>query len=168
MRLSFFRVEPSYVDFLRQEDGRVPFASGIKARRPFVGIVLAVNGIDYYAPLTSPKVKHLKMKNQVDFLKINEGKWGAINLNNMIPVVPASLLKVDLKIRPDDAPDEQAYKTLLANQLSWCNQHRDHIRAQAVKLHSLIISGEARPELSKRCCNFSLDEQRCTAWVQGV
>lgn len=50
------------------------------------GILFTVNGFHYYAPLTSPKPKHLQMKNQIDFLKINQGQWGAINFNNMIPV----------------------------------------------------------------------------------
>ena len=44
----------------------------------------------YFAPLSSPKQKHLKMKNDIDFYKLSNGKLGAINFNNMIPVPDGS------------------------------------------------------------------------------
>ena len=40
----------------------------------------------YYAPLSSPKEKHIKLKPKLGLLKINYGKYGVINFNNMIPV----------------------------------------------------------------------------------
>lgn len=94
-----------------------------KSIRPFVGIVFSVNGFHYYAPLTSPKLKHLHMKNQIDFLKIKNGEWGAINFNNMIPVLPQCLSKVERRILETDTKPDIDYKNLLSNQLSWCNSH---------------------------------------------
>ncbi|MDR1320575.1 MAG: type III toxin-antitoxin system ToxN/AbiQ family toxin, partial [Gracilibacteraceae bacterium] len=86
MGFSFYHTNTDYCDFLRKSDPCVPYTMDQKFTRPFVGIVFFVNSYNYYAPLTSPKPKHLCMKNQVDFLKINGGAWGAINFNNMIPV----------------------------------------------------------------------------------
>ena len=57
-------------------------------------------------PLTSPKPKHLHMKNQIDFLKIKGGEWGAVNFNNMIPVHPGSLKKVEMKILETDSKQD--------------------------------------------------------------
>lgn len=82
MSFSFYTVETEYCDYLRKVDPCVPYTMVQKSVRPFVGIVFSVNQFQYYAPLTSPKPKHLHMKNQIDFLKIKEGEWGAINLNN--------------------------------------------------------------------------------------
>lgn len=76
MNLSFYTVSSSYCDFLRKTDSCVPYTMDSKSIRPFVGIVFSINGFQYYAPLTSPKKKHLHMKNQVDFLKIKGGAWG--------------------------------------------------------------------------------------------
>ena len=59
--------------------------------RPFVGVLLEINKCKYFAPLSSPKPKHIKMKNQVDFYKIDSGKLGAINLNNMEKMEELSL-----------------------------------------------------------------------------
>ncbi|MDR3076940.1 MAG: type III toxin-antitoxin system ToxN/AbiQ family toxin [Synergistaceae bacterium] len=160
MNLSFFRADAAYCDFLRQADPCVPYVSGNKGTRPFVGILLTVNGMRYYAPLTSPKSKHLSMKNQLDFMKINGGAWGAINFNNMIPIHPDCLAPVDLKISPADTKGDADYKNLLTNQLSWCNSHKNQIIKQSEKLYGLISKGSARPELSKRCCDFKTCERQ--------
>lgn len=51
----------------------------------------------YFAPLSSPKQKHLKMKNDIDFYKLSNGKLGAINFNNMIPVPDGSYTLIGTK-----------------------------------------------------------------------
>jgi protein AbiQ len=79
----------------------------------------------------------------------------------MIPIQLPCLTKVELKILASDTQDEVAYKNLLMNQLSWCNQYKEQIVNQATKLYTLIVTGKARPELSRRCCNFALDENLC-------
>lgn len=167
MNFSFYKVDAAYCNFLRETDPCVPYTMEQKSARPFVGIVLNVNGFQYYAPLTSPKPKHLQMKNQIDFLKVNQGTWGAINFNNMIPVTEECVEKVDMKIMPDDSKAERDYKNLLSNQLSWCNSNRDVILNQANKLHTLIVTGKGWPNLRRRCCNFLVDEQRCAEFVRG-
>jgi protein AbiQ len=160
MNLSFFRADASYCDFLRRKDPLVPYTRDEKRSRPFVGIVFEINGICYYAPLTSPKPKHLKMKNQLDFLKIKNGEWGAINFNNMIPIHMSSLSPVDMKITASDAKSDADYKNLLINQLSWCNANKNKIIRQAEKLYELVKNGTARAELLIRCCNFQEDEKQ--------
>lgn len=166
MNFSFYRIHADYCDFLRNTDSRVPYTMQDKSIRPFVGIVFALNQYHYYAPLTSPKPKHLHMKNQVDFLKINGGIWGAINFNNMIPVHNACLQKVPIKIFPSDTQAEVAYKNLLANQLSWCNSHKDIIVTHAEKLYRIIKQGNGRKELTARCCNFPVDEIQYLSYCQ--
>lgn len=59
MKLNFYNVDAQYCDFLRQVDHRVPFTYDEKSTRPFVGIILSIHNINYFAPLTSPKAKHL-------------------------------------------------------------------------------------------------------------
>lgn len=164
MKFSFFMVDSDYCDFLRKTDPCVPHTMDHKADRPFIGIIFTINGFHYYAPLTSPKPKHLHMKNQIDFLKINNGEWGAINLNNMIPVPAGSLKNVELKISENDSEQDIAYKNLLSNQLTWCNSHKDSILKQAGKLYHIIVNGKGWRTLVSRCCNFPLDEKQCAIY----
>ncbi len=161
MHFSFYLIDADYCNYLRETDPCVPYNMDHKATRPFIGIVFTVNGFHYYAPLSSPKKKHLHMKNQPDFLKINRGEWGVINFNNMIPVPLECLTKISPQIHASDSRQDIAYKNLLSNQLSWCNSHKDAILKQADKLYRIVTQGKAWGSLSKRCCNFSLDERRC-------
>ncbi len=165
MNFSFYMVDTEYCDFLRKSDPCVPHTMDHKSIRPFAGIIFTVNGFYYYAPLTSPKPKHLYMKNQIDFLKINHGEWGAINFNNMIPVPEHCLTKIDAAISKTDSKQDIAYKNLLSNQLSWCNSHRELILRQAEKLYHIMTQEKPWGNLSQRCCNFSLDEQKCLAYA---
>ena len=166
MSFSFYMVDAAYCDYLRKSDPCVPYTMERKSIRPFVGIVFSVHNVRYYAPLTSPKSKHLHMKNQIDFLKIKGGEWGAINFNNMIPVYPGNLIKVEMKIYETDSQQDIAYKNLLSNQLSWCNSHKDTILNQAEKLYRLVVDGRAWDTLASRCCNFALDEILCASYAK--
>ena len=158
-RLSFCLIDSKYCDFLRKFDPCVPYTMDRKSSRPFIGILLTVNNIRYYAPLSSPKLKHQTMKNQIDLIKINNGLYGVINFNNMIPVHNNSIRTVNLAVLSTDSSAEIQYKTLLSNQLTWCNAHKTEIIAKAQRLYYLIKKKQAHPSLLNRCCNFALDEQ---------
>lgn len=160
MPLGLYTVNQGYCNFLRNYDSRVPYNFDVKVRRPFVGIILQVNFCEYFSPLTSPKPKHLQMHNSTDFLKINDGVYGAINFNNMIPVFWGEYSKVNLKISPSDSKPEQNYKNLLINQLEWCRHHEREINNRAQRVHRLITSGTAFESLQKRCCDFTILEQQ--------
>lgn len=66
MRLCY--IKDSYIAFLKQYDQKVP--DNKNEQRPYIGVILEIKGKTYYAPLSSPKPKHLKMKNSLDFRKI--------------------------------------------------------------------------------------------------
>lgn len=164
MKLSFYTVDTQYCEYLRKFDKCVPYTMQSKATRPFIGILFNVNNHTYYAPLSSPKPKHQKMKNQIDFIKINQGIWGAINLNNMIPINA----KFATKINPNDLNrnyDDKAYRNLLNNQLSWCNVNKATIVRKAEQLYHSITTGKANANLINRCCKFALLEQKCQEYV---
>lgn len=90
-KLKLYKISENYIEFLRKTDP-VNVKYNKNQRRSYIGIVLELNQILYFAPLSSPKPKHLKMKTSLDFIKIENGKLGAINLNNMIPAPPKAIL----------------------------------------------------------------------------
>ena len=107
-------------------------ADNKKGKRPYVGVVLEIEGIKYYTPFTSPKEKHRKMKNTKDFRKINHGICGAINFNNMIPVVDSALLLIDI-----DAMEDSKYQRLLQNQYKSIKADREQIQLTAKRLRKM-------------------------------
>lgn len=159
MRLNFYTVDSEYFDFLRKFEPRVPF---VKENRPFLGIVLKVNYKNYFAPLGSPKEKHKLMHIQRDLIKIDGGKLGVINLNNMIPIPESRCIKLNLKQMGDER-----YRILLKKQLIWCNKNSAEIITTAEKLYeSICYSGKVDSTLKNRCCNFRLLERKCIEYMK--
>ena len=117
MVMKFYRVKDAYIRFLRQYEPKVE--ENKDESRPYIGVVLEVNGVKYYAPFTSPKTKHEKMHNQADFRKIAGGKYGAINFSNMIPVPDNALIPVifkDISDRKRRCLLEDQYRAVLKDQ----------------------------------------------------
>ena len=62
-KLKIVKIDTVYCDYLRQYDKRVSYNMGTKELRPFIGVHFKINELEYFAPLSSPKPKYLKIKN---------------------------------------------------------------------------------------------------------
>ena len=154
--MNLYDVDAQYCRYLRQFDEKVPYNEGAK-KRPFIGIVITIHAVDFFAPLTSPKQKHDKMRNQIDFIKMDHGRLGAINLNNMIPVAEDLFEVVNMEGSIRDTIAVRDYKQLLRRQSAWCNLHQSMILHAAVNLYMQVIKNEAPIAIQSRCCDFSRD-----------
>jgi len=158
--LILVRLDTEYCDYLRQFDDKVPYNYNEKELRPFVGVLFEVYNCMYFAPLSSPKVKHLKLKTKLDFLKIDNGKLGAINFNNMLPVTEKNIVKLDLD-KECLTNSEEKYIKLLKEQIYWLNRNDEKIYGRSKKLYDKYVSGKLDSSITKRCCNFKLLEEKC-------
>lgn len=100
------------------------------------------------------------MKNSIDFLKLDGGKLGAINFNNMIPVRKDNIKLIDLNEDFNIISDEK-YKMLLQNQIFWLNRNIEKVYSKSYKLYEKYVSKKLDSKIAKRCCNFKLLEQKC-------
>lgn len=163
INLKIVTVDSKYCDYLRKYDNRVPYNKGDNETRPFVGVLFEINNCEYFAPLSSPKDKNKKMKNTIDFYKIDEGNLGAINFNNMIPVKEQNYYLVNLK-KKNNKIEEIKYKTMLNKQLQWLNERYDEVKNKSKKLYDLYNSGKLSNNIMDRCCNFKLLEEKCSEY----
>ena len=154
-RLKLVVIDKDYCDYLRKYDNKVPYNFAKKQNRPFVGVLFNIGKIKYFAPLSSPKPKHLKMHNNIDFLKIDKGNLGAINFNNMIPVTSTNVTLLDLN------KQDLKYQKLLNSQLYWLNRNIDLIYMHSKFLYDAYKNKTVPKYIFKRCCNFKLLEQKC-------
>ncbi|MGN0601248.1 MAG: type III toxin-antitoxin system ToxN/AbiQ family toxin [Oscillospiraceae bacterium] len=180
-RLKIYHIDMKYIRDLSNKDGNVMTVSPQinKETRPFVGIVVICDKQKYCIPLSSPKPKYHKMKNDKDFSKIYDKKQkliGVLNFNSMIPVDNSVIRTVDIKINPSDSQSDKYYKGLLNDQLDWCNDNQEAIEIKANKLYELVTeTPDKMRSLTRRCCNFkkleavlakrkdnNLDEQDCS------
>ena len=77
-------MKDSYIKYLSQYQEHLFLHESGSAGRKYIGVVFEINNFSCFAPLSSFKPKHKKMKEGVDFVKIKD--YAVININNMIPV----------------------------------------------------------------------------------
>lgn len=165
--LNFYYIDLKFIRDLSKTDDNVMSISPQRGKqnRPFVGVIVLLNGRKYCIPLTSPKDKFKSMKSQVDFLKIfddskKEDKGvskliGILNINNMIPVDESVIHKVDLVIHDKDKPEIKVHKKLMQKQLKWCRNHVDTIENRANKVYDMVVNNpDKNRNLVKRSSKF--------------
>ena len=148
--MKVYKADAKYCNYLHYYEPKIPF----------VGTLLCVNGKNFFAPLTSPKQKHLSMKNTQDFLKIDEGKLGGINLNNMMPIPKSYLEEIHIKEIKDIK-----YKKMLYMQMEWIEKNKVRINNRAKNLYYLVLQKKATQQLINRCCDFKLLERKCQEFM---
>ncbi len=109
--LLFFEVIDKYIDYLSIY---APHLFHNKKTNPihnrvYIEVILKVHGMDYFAPLSSYKEKHKRMKETLDFVKIK--RYSVINLNNMFPVQSKDYTYLDFSKEQD-----LNYKSLLESE----------------------------------------------------
>ncbi|MDO4689821.1 MAG: type III toxin-antitoxin system ToxN/AbiQ family toxin [Fusobacterium sp.] len=164
-RFKFYHINEEYIRYLRMFDSNVTDNSkeNKKEKRPYIGILIEVENFKYLAPLSSKKSKFYSMKNNIDFIKINNGKEGAINLNNMLPVNSIFVSEYNPILEKD-----LDYKKLVEKQLSWCNEEVNKLKIlkHAGKLYRLLQTNRLPKNIEKRCCNFKLLEEKSLEYLE--
>lgn len=159
-KIIIVKVDSKYCDFLRKYENKVPYNAGEKELRPFVGILFNIGNCEYFAPLSSPKPKHSRLANTLDLIKIDNGKLGVINFNNMIPVNKSNYNIIDLNEKTNDK-NKSARILLLKNQLRWLNKNKVDIYEKSSNLYKKYVNNLLPINVRNRCCNFILLEEKC-------
>ena len=159
LAIKLYEVSHKYINYLE------PYAPhlfrnkkpGQQNERKYIGIVLVVNGMKYFAPLSSYKLKHDNMKNSMDFIKI--GNYAVVNINNMFPVPESEYTYVEI----EKIKNEQ-YKKLLMAEYRILKKLQEKIRKNAAELYKHKIEKGNRTTLAKRCNDFLLLEKMCKTY----
>ena len=100
------------------------------------------------------------MKDMQDFLKIDNGRLGCINLNNMLSIPRRFLYKIETETITDTK-----YKKMLYMQIDWIERNKLRINNRARNLYYIIINKKAEESLINRCCDFKLLEEKCEEFM---
>jgi len=133
--------------------------------RPYVGVVLTVGNLKYYAPLTSPKPKHQKMPDRLDFIRLeHKGQLIAvINLNNIIPVADKLVTLIDIQ-RVADA----RYQSLLNIEMIDIRRKQATIQKNANSVYNKVTRFGKEPgnaRLVSLCYDFLHLEQKLNEYL---
>lgn len=168
-RFKLYNVNKKYIRNLHNVDDNVPSVSPQigKVERPFLGIVVLINGSKFCIPFSSNSSKKNKsfetMRENITFRKIcdKNGKvLAALNLNNMIPVRDEYVTEIDLKIYPKDSHELVRWKKLCIKELNWCQSNQDEIERLVNELYRMYSSNEYFVK-RKICLNFPALEREC-------
>ncbi len=154
--IRFYEINPKYIDYL------LPYAPHMYANkqpgqnneRKYIGVVLRINDMDYFAPLSSAKKKHKYIEEGLDFIKVKN--YAVINLNNMFPVPTSVCTPVDFSKERNTK-----YRDLLRAEYRFIKMIEEKIWKNARLLYNHKIKNGTDTPLAKRCNDFLLLEQKC-------
>lgn len=171
--LDVYNVDLKYIRALSRADKNVMSQSPQigKSSRPYIGIIVLLNGKKYCIPLTSTKNKkedNREIRNNLDYIKIphptkkNEHGAaviiGALNINNMIPVTDDVIRKYDLSRNPNDKKGVLQRKIICNKERSWCQipENTELILKRANIVYDIVTNNqEKNRRLVRRCCDFT-------------
>lgn len=156
--IRIYEVKHEYVKYLCDYQKHIFLQNCEKNNRKYIGVILIINDIKYFAPLSSYKEKHKKMKEGIDFIKIKE--YAVINLNNMIPVPDSQIVNIDINKEKDPS-----YKYLLQAESREINRLKDKIRKRAELVYNHKMYNGSSTALAKRTNDFALLEKLCKKYI---
>jgi protein AbiQ len=156
--IKLYEISPAYINYLAPAAPHLfqNKKAGQQNERKYIGVVLTINGMDYFAPLSSFKEKHHRMQEGLDFIKIKN--YSVINLNNMFPVPKGVSTYVDISKERNPK-----YKSLLLAEYRYIKSIQEKIRKNAATLYRLKLNGPSSA-LTKRCNDFAALEELCKAY----
>ena len=154
--IALYEIDPKYIDYLSQFEEHLFKNKKISQTftRKYVGVVLSINGFDYFVPLSSFKQKHKRLCDAVDFLKI--GTYAVINLNNMFPAPRRLCTRVVIS-----AISGEHYKSLVRAEYRIIRQKSALILANAKAVYDHKMTNDGKSRLAMRCNDFKLLEEKC-------
>ena len=159
-KLNFYTVDFGYVKFLKEAEqeergfSRVPNVDYGKQHKPkfLCGVVLQVNDVDYYVPVTS----YTQQKPDNFLIRASNGRvTSSLRFNYMFPV-PKELVAV----RTISGEPDRAYRALLAQELRYCIVNQEKIRKLAVRTYKRVNLGLDKGLVANSCA-FQLLERKC-------
>lgn len=151
--LKLYRVEDRYIKFLHSRDSKVQFNKD--AKRPYVGVVFSFGKFKYFVPMESPKPSHSNIKSGKHILRIENGKYGILGFNNMIPVPKDALIEFNIAEEKD-----VLYRTLLQRQVKAINRMKADVLDHAQRTYFDVV-GKSNKFLMGISCDFKVLEKAC-------
>jgi len=158
--LEIYEIDSAYIEYLAGFEEHLFRNKKITQNfsRKYIGIILEINGFEYFAPLSSFKPKHKRLCETVDFIKI--GIYAVINLNNMFP----ASLTLCKSVKIENIKNEH-YRDLVRAEYRIIKQKTEQIinNAKDVYTHKMINDGSSK--LSQRCNDFKMLEIKCKEYL---
>ena len=167
--MKLYAVTDEYIDYLRHFDYKVYDNKEDKRKvmRKYLGIVLTINEMNYYIPMSSPKKSDYKdnqiRKSIVPIIRIVSNEEvdnvpvlkGTLRISNMIPVPDSELILYEPKYERN-----KNYKILVEKELEFIGKNEEMIKKYASSIYNQKINNYDVSYI-KNVVDFKLLEEKC-------
>lgn len=153
-KLYFYDVDKDYVSFLKKFEPKIPNISYSKHDKFVCGVVLKIDGINYFAPVSSYNIQ--KRTNVLIYNEHNK-PISSIRFSFMFPA-PDECIKIK-----DFSKEDPKYKLLLNVEYNYINKIADVIYDKAKYVYSIGCNKDHF--LNRYCCDFKLLEEKYREYV---
>ena len=167
MKLNLYSISDEYIKYLRKFESKV-YDNKEELRtykRKYLGIVLTINGFNYYIPMSSPKKSdYLDYENNIirhdtkTIIRVqNSGRlYGTLRISNMIPV---PITELEPYILADEK--DPKYKQVILGELRYIDSNSDKIIKYAKTVYNQKIKKFENIGYIKNTVDFKLLEEKC-------
>ncbi len=168
--MRWYSINDDYLTYLRSYEGRIPYIDyGANKFKPFFGALFEIGDFVYVTQVSSPKKRHCRMRENVDFYKLYRGKnlKSVVNLNYMFPVPKSMLIDVNYgeieNFRSFKDADEKAYYIgLLKFELREINKKKINEKAKDLYYMKYDYPNDT---VSQRCFDFKQLESKASEYL---
>ena len=170
--MKLYAITDKYINYLREFDNRVYDNKEDKRKvtRKYLGIVLKINELNYYIPMSSPKKSDYKnkeiRKSVIPIIRIVSNEEindipvlkGTLRISNMIPVPDSELILYEPKNEIN-----KNYKILVEKELEFIRKNEHMIKKYANILYKQKINNYEVSYI-KNVVDFKLLEEKCVEY----
>ena len=180
MELRIYSVSDKYISYLREY---VPNVYSNKAgnrthTRKYIGVVIEINGYNYYVPLSSPKDTDYQIAGKNRVIKksivpiirvVSKNKDGnkelkaTLRISHMIPVPTSELDLYDLENEND-----LRYKDLIQTEMIFIRKNRNKLQSNAELLYKQKSENDNSAGYVKAALDYKKLEKLCDAFQQEL
>ena len=169
MKLNLYSVSDKYIKYLTQFDNRI-YDNKVDSRtfkRKYIGIVLTINGFNYYVPMSSPrKSDYINYEKKIirddtkTIIRIHDGRrlYGTLRISNMIPV---PITELEPYILADEK--DLKYKQVILGELRYINSNSDKIVKYAKIVYNQKIKN-INVRYIENTVDFKVLEEKLSNW----
>jgi len=160
--LRFYDVDLHYVQWLKSIDQQIPDIQYSNNNKFVCGVVLDINGVNYYAPISSNTRVYRTSLPIYDTTSIPHRIISTIRFSFMFPASSSVLTELDFsKIRTLNPQ----YASLLQKEWEYCKNNESAIHNKAMQVYR--IGCNSNHVLNYTCCKFDILEKRFTEWSRS-
>lgn len=147
--LSFYDIDPSYVAWLQKTDNQVPNITYHGNNKFLCGVVLNMNGVDYYAPISSNTKVY---RTSYPIIDVSKGQNHILSTIRFCFMIPAEASVLTPKNFAAIQISDPSYAALLMKEWNYCASHEKDIKQKASQVYK--IGTNPTHKFYYTCCKF--------------